>query len=374
MSSNSKYVLYSKIIYIKEFKLITEVMCNVVPEATWRFIAPNPDKPTDFAGLEIATPNKNSVMYVRIMIDLHNIDCNYYCKYPTWDIEVDLSSLNKLLKMNHENDVLIIYQVEKDKRNLTLETTVSKYSKRFNNLKLMDPSRKKKKTISTDFTFEAVMPAKLFTSTCKHLGSLAPFLEIKCTSKSIRFTCKGDTTDNSYILKPSDEINGVKIYVNENLEGKEDEINIFQGLFDLSNLNLFSKFCNLNEKVKLRMKNDFPLIIEYNFAASSGKATIVLTPVNEDNIANCDYDYSEDEEDVKEMDGKCQNMITDSDIDSDIEYDSDIKNKKKKTKKISKKDIKKDKDKNKKKKKTNDSDSDSNSDFSDLDLDSDDSD
>ncbi len=325
LANKDKYIVYSKIIYIKDFKVISEVMCNVIHEATFRFIAPNPNNPTEFAGLEIATSNVNNAMYVKITLNLQNNDCSYYCKHPIWDIGVDLVELNKLLKMNGEHDSLVIFQEEKDKKNLTLESTASKHEKGFSRLKLVDPNRKKRKPLSPDFTFQVTLRSKFFTSFCKNLSNLASYVEIKCTSNTISFTCKGDTSDNGKILKSSEEKDGVKIYLNEELKNKPNENHIYQGIFDLSNLALFTKFSSLNSNVNLFLKNDSLLIIEYVFAAQSGKAVIAFIPINEDNIGNCNCNYSEDEDDdVKEITDKLQHVNTAKDDKDDDDDDDDI--------------------------------------------------
>jgi hypothetical protein len=155
----------------------------------------------------------------------------------------------------------------------------------------MDLDQPQKKTAKIDFDIRITMQSNEFHKLCREMNNIAEYVEIKCTSKNIIFTCKGDCAERSTIYKS--EEGGLNI----SSENKKSQ-NIVQGIYELKNIVLFSKCANLCNDIKIFMKNDFALTIIYTIA-TLGTITIALSPVKEENIKNISYSYSDDEDDIQ---------------------------------------------------------------------------
>lgn len=281
-----KNILYLKTLYVSPFKTLTEVLSGVLTETTWIFTSQTSDK-DKFCGLEIATADASKSIFIRVKLSGADFT-EYYCKYEKFELGISLNNLYKLLKSVDKDDILSMYVEEMDKQNLIMEIDNNdKKCKSYYKLKLMDLDQKYKKQTSTDFDIKITMPGNDFHKLCREMSNIAEYVEIKCTTKNIIFTCKGDCAERSTIFKS--EEGGLNI-TNENKKNK----NIVQGVFELKNIVLFSKCTNLCTVIEIYMKNDFPLTIVYS-VATLGTITIALTPVKEDNIKSISHDYSDEE-------------------------------------------------------------------------------
>jgi hypothetical protein len=142
----------------------------------------------------------------------------------------------------------------------------------------------------------------------REMNNIAEYVEMKCTSKNIIFTCKGDCAERSTIYKS--EEGGLNIS-NENKKNQ----NIVQGIYEIKNIVLFTKCASLCNDLEIYMKNDFPLTIIYTIA-TLGTITIALSPVKEENIKNISYSYSDDEDDVNVI-GNAVNKVNFNDSDDE---------------------------------------------------------
>lgn len=288
----SKKILFLKTAYVIPFKTLTEVLSNVLTETTWVFTAPDPKDPEKFVGLEIATADTTRTIFIKVKLEAKEFHLTppYYCKYPRFELGICLQNLYKLLKSVDKDDTMCMYVEENDKQSLIIEIeNEDKKSKTFYKLKLLDLNQQTKKTAKIPFDIKITMPSGEFHKLCREMNNIAEYVDIKCTSKNIIFTCKGDCAERSTIYKS--EEGGLNIS-NENKKSH----NIVQGVYELKNIVLFTKCANLCNDISIYMKNDFALTIIYTIA-TLGTITIALSPMKEENIRNISYNYSDDEED-----------------------------------------------------------------------------
>jgi len=199
-----------------------------------------------------------------------------------------------------------MYVEENDRAHLIMEIeNQDKKSKTFYKLKLMDLDQQQKKTSKIDFDVKITMPSGEFHKLCREMNNIAEYVEIKCTSKNIIFTCKGDCAERSTIYKS--EEGGLNI----NNENKKNQ-NIVQGIYELKNIVLFTKCATLCNDIQIYMKNDFALTIIYTIA-TLGTITIALSPIKEENIKNISYSYSDDEDDIDVIGNTKQSIKYDDD-------------------------------------------------------------
>jgi proliferating cell nuclear antigen len=290
MLNTKNKILHYKTLYTMPFKIMIEVLSNVLTETTWIFTAPDKNEPDKFVGLEIATADTSRTIFIKIRLQFEE-NC-YFCKYNKIEIGVSLSNLYKLIKSVDKDDSLSMYIEENDRQNLIMEIeNQNKKVKHFYKLKLMDLEPIHKKPSKVDFDVKITMSSAEFHKLCREMSNIAEYLEIKCTSKNITFTCKGDCAQRTTVYKS--EEGGLNI----SSESKKTQ-SIVQGIFELKNIVLFTKCANLCPDIQIYMKNDFALTIVYTIA-TLGTITIALSPIKEDNIKNVSYSYSDDEEDVE---------------------------------------------------------------------------
>jgi proliferating cell nuclear antigen PCNA len=296
---NSKKILHLKTPYVIPFKTLTEVLSNVLTETTWVFTESK--DPNKFSGLEIATADTTRTIYIKVKLDAKEFE-PFHCKYERLELGISLQNLYKLLKSVDKEDTLTMYVEENDRQNLIMEIeNHDKKSKTFYKLKLMDLDQSQHKSAKVDFDIRITMPSNEFHKLCREMNNIAEYVEIKCTSKNIIFTCKGDCAERSTIYKS--EEGGLNIS-NENKKSQ----NIVQGIYELKNIVLFSKCANLCNDIQIFMKNDFALTIIYTIA-TLGTITIALSPVKEENIKNISYSYSDDEDELELIDDN-NNLLT----------------------------------------------------------------
>ncbi len=304
-TNTNKRILFLKTGYVIPLKTLTEVLSNVLTETTWVFTAPDPKDPEKFAGLEIATADTSRTIFIRVQLAAKEFE-PYFCKYDKLELGVSLINLYKLLKSVDKDDTMSLYVEENDRQNLIIEIeNQEKKSKTFYKLKLMDLDQQPKKTAKIEYDIKITMPSTEFHKLCREMNNIAEYVDIKCTSKNIIFTCKGDCAERSTIFKS--EEGGLNIS-NENKKNH----NIIQGIYELKNIVLFTKCANLCNDIEIYMKNDFALTIIYTIA-TLGTIKIALSPVKEENIKNISYSYSDDEDEL-EIIGGGMNVLKDKDI------------------------------------------------------------
>ena len=244
MNSTSKKILFLKTAYVIPFKTLTEVLSNVLTETTWVFTAPDPKNPDKFVGLEIATADTTRTIYIKVRLDAKEFQ-PYFCKYERFELGICLQNLYKLLKSVDKDDTMSLYVEENDKQSLIIEIeNEDKKSKTFYKLKLLDLNQPSKKTAKIEFDIKITMPSGEFHKLCREMNNIAEYVDIKCTSKNIIFTCKGDCAERSTIYKS--EEGGLNIS-NENKKTH----NIVQGVYELKNIVLFTKCANLCNDISI---------------------------------------------------------------------------------------------------------------------------
>jgi hypothetical protein len=173
----------------------------------------------------------------------------------------------------------------------------------------MDLDHQPKKSTKVEFDVKITMPSNEFHKLFREMNNIAEYVEIKCTSKNIIFTCKGDCAERSTIYKS--EEGGLNIS-NENKKIQ----NIVQGIYEIKNIVLFTKCASLCNDLEIYMKNDFALTIVYTIA-TLGTITIALSPIKEENIKNISYSYSDDEDEINVISNNVNKIKFDDDDEED---------------------------------------------------------
>lgn len=241
-------------------------------------------------GMRIMTVDTTKTILINLRLDASQFSV-FECKQSKLELGVNLAMLNKLIRSMDKDDTLTLY-VEDDNRQylgLQIDNNEKKYKTNFK-LKLMDLDNHVLTVPATAFDAAITMSSNEFHKLCREMSHIAEYIEIKCTSKSLCFTCKGDCAERSTTYYVDDQ--GVSIRHSDTSTSKPTKQQIIQGIYELKNLVLFTKCSNLCNDIQIFMKNNYPLVIKYT-VATLGRVLLCLTPISDPYEKN---NYSDNEE------------------------------------------------------------------------------
>ena len=229
-------------------------------------------KTAPFSGMRILTVSPEKTVLICLKLHAHKF-IEFVCKPKTYEIGVNLVTLNRMLKSTDKEDELEMYVDNDDKQSLVLSVNNSEIRRSTEfKLKLMDidPSDIKLPPVEPDVM--VTMDAGEFHKLCKDMAQIGQFLEIKCTNNTLIFTCDGNNSSRETKYTANED--GVKIvFVNPNKQL------IIQGVYELKHLNLFSKCASLSNDIQLLMKvHKYPLCITYT-VATLGDFIACISPI-----------------------------------------------------------------------------------------------
>lgn len=297
------------------FKVLFEVLKDMLTETNIEFIASSQSKKTDTENdedddqddkknkkkdkdcmkINAIDPSKT----VLINLKLEGAKFNkFICKKNKLLLGVNLGCFYKLIKSMGKNDILTL-GVDHDSKNylnIKIESPDEKKESEFD-MKLLDLDEEKMAIPEIKFDAVITMDSQEFNKLCREMNNIAEYVEIKCLTDKIIFTCKGDIASRTTTYRVStkttedgeedDDNNLVSIYHASSIPGGNAP-QIVQGIFELKNLVLFSKCASLCNDIEVYMKNNFPLVIKYT-VATLGRILLCLTPIKEGETKNANY-------------------------------------------------------------------------------------
>jgi proliferating cell nuclear antigen PCNA len=151
---------------------------------------------------------------------------------------------------------------------IVLESNEKREKKTFK-LNLMDIEDESYEITPITFPYSISLPSQDFHKYCKDMASTTDKIEIKATSNRLYFSGKGEIGNVEFeIAETSGGLSIVSSSPNTN--------EIVQGLFELKFLLIFAKCTNLSNFVTLFLKNDYPVIVNYQIAGL-GETKLVLS-------------------------------------------------------------------------------------------------
>jgi len=210
----------------------------------------------------------------------------YYVRYPSFNVGLDLSELHKFLKCVDKDSIMTI-SVDKDdeqKIEFHLQNQIKGIDLHYKQ-KLMDIDDSTERIPrETHFEMYVIMDTQDFKKICSDMSQFSEHIEIICTSKEITFRCLGDQTELVKTFK-NGENGGVKIMCLKN----DKKPVIVQAIYNIKHLLTFGKCVNLCNEMQLYLKNNWPLFIKYTIG-NLGKMLVGLAPYDEKSIKrNSEY-------------------------------------------------------------------------------------
>ncbi len=242
-------------------------------------------------GIKVLTVNTTKTVLIYLKLDINEFSI-FKCKQKL-ELGINLLVLYKLLKSVDKGDSLTLYFDDENKQNLGITSySAEKQSTAEYKLKLMDlDSQELKIPTVLKYDRHILIPANEFHKMCRDVSNLAEHLEIKCTTNSIIFKCKGDNAEMEKTFKQDDEKTNINI---SQVTTSQDAI--LQGVYELKDLTLFNKCNNFCTDVEIIMKNNHPLILKY-MIGSFGKAMIAVSPMELENTIYSDENNKTDSDD-----------------------------------------------------------------------------
>lgn len=182
-------------------------------------------------------------------------------------IGVNILYLFKLLKNISNNDILTlsIDQENTGYLEIIIENTEKNILSKYN-LSLIELNEEILTPKEIEYNDIININTTYFLKLIKEMNQYSKILEIKSYNKEIIFSCKGDYTSQETILSEK----------SESLNFLKTSSDIYQSYFKIKNLLSFGKFSNLCNIVKLNLRNEYPLLLEYQ-VGNLGKINIYLS-------------------------------------------------------------------------------------------------
>lgn len=277
------YIIELKTSQVTAIKIVIDAINSLLSDANFVFYPyyindssnnSNLDSTKDkknIGGIVIKEINKTGKILVYMRLDADKFDVYKY-KYSKEKLTlgIDINNLLKCLKCMTHFDTMswLVDEDDINKLIIVLESNEKREKKTFK-LNLMDIEDDAYEITPIEFPYYITLPSQDFHKYCKDMSSTTDKIEIKATSNRLYFSGKGEIGNIEFEIG---ETNGGLSIVSAVINNTE----IVQGLFELKFLLIFAKCTNLSNYVTLYLKNDYPIIVNYQIAGL-GETKLVLS-------------------------------------------------------------------------------------------------
>ena len=249
-----EYCFFLKTVQSSVFRTLIDAMKEIVADTNVVF---------DTRGILVKAidESQHAMLHLRLNADKFE---EYICS-GTFVCGVALINLHKLLKTMGTTDVLMIYQRRGEQNTLCIRIENSKKAKTATyKLFLLDLQIARITSKAPEFKHAISIESSEFHKIIREMKDISSHMEIQCLSSTIKFlSVKGSFAEAAVHLSV------------EKVDSGDNETHLVQGVFDLRYLSMFTKCTPLSKKVNLYMKNDYPLIIQYD-VSNMGIIQLVL--------------------------------------------------------------------------------------------------
>jgi len=300
-----------KSVYCSEWKTLFDILKDVANDFPLEFVKPNEKEKVE-GGIRIMALDSHLSALVFVKLDISGF-LDFDIEQTISNIDIEVGQLHKFLKtIDNVGTVLTIEILKEDRQNILFQAenkekgTLSQFK-----LKIMDNENEKTPQIpdQKDHDFLVIMNTSEFHKICREFVGFDENIEIQCTKNTIIFSCK--SSSSAFVKNFSNGINGTTIRIGNK---RSDDL-IYEGIFQLKQLNIFTKCANLSDDVKLYFKNNRPLFMQYK-VSDHGSMLVAITHVQKDKIMNAESDKNKNFFGNEDSD---EEQKTDSDDNSDNE-------------------------------------------------------
>ena len=217
-------------------------------------------------GIKICTMESSMVILVHLKLEATKFEY-FYCDGEKL-LGINMLNLNKIIKTINNNDTLTLFMAVNECNHLGIKIENNeKNTLRMAKLNLLDLENSNMEIPPVSFNSVITLPSSDFQKICRDLHNLSEFVELKNINEKLVFSCKGDFCTQEIVINDSEQMSVEQTTQNE----------IYQGVFNLKYLVMFTKCTNLSNVIELYLKNDYPLIIQYS-VGSLGVIKLCLAP------------------------------------------------------------------------------------------------
>lgn len=218
-------------------------------------------------GIKCTAMDASHTVLVHLKLNADKFDF-FHCEKKL-TVGIAMSNFYKFIKTMNNNDILTLYIKKNDVNVLGIKMENSDKNSVIDfSLNLMDLNDETLEISPVEFDSILTLPSNDFQKYCRDFSGFSHTLEIQNIGDELIFKCNGDIGSSTQIIKPN---NSSGLSFNKNTD------NIIQGNFALKHLVLFTKCTGLCSTIKMFLKNDYPLIIEYSIA-NLGTIKLCLAP------------------------------------------------------------------------------------------------
>jgi len=274
--SNPDYCIEITTVQSSPFKILIDALKDLLTDIT---IEINPEC------IKIVTMDNSHVILVHLKLEASKFE-QFYCE-GTKIMGINMLNFHKIIKTVSNNDTLTLFMDRNDINHLGVRianngnNSCSSYK-----INLLDLEHTPLQIPPADFTSVITLPSTDLQKLCRDMDNIADCVEIKNIDNQLVLSCTGDFCSQETVIHDtqcqeddaapsgSKGTNKVAGIVNNNEE-------IFQGVYSLKYLVLFTKCTNLSKTVEIYLKNNYPLIVRYT-VASLGDIKLCVSPLTTD--------------------------------------------------------------------------------------------
>ena len=258
MDPNSDLLFRIRTVKAAPFRTLIEAIKDILTDANIEF---------DSKGLKIMAMDGTHTILVHLRLQADRFD-EYYCPQK-FILGVNMINFFKLVKTMSNNESIVLYMKKSDTTKLGIDIlNGEKQMTTHFALNLIELDIKPISIPPVQFSSVFTMPSVDFQKIIRDMHTLGEIVEIQSASQELAFRCKGDYAEQETVFSFGQ--NGLTQQT-----GKAGEI--VQGNFHLKHLVLFTKCTSLCSDITLHLKNDYPIIVEYN-VAGLGEIKLALAP------------------------------------------------------------------------------------------------
>lgn len=253
----SDYLFRIRTVKAAPFRTLVEAIKDILTDANLEI---------DSNGLKIMAMDGTHSILVHLRLRADRFD-EYHCPQKHV-LSINMISFFKLVKTISNNESIVLYMKKSDTTKLGIEIlNGEKQMVTHFSLNLIELDVRPIEIPPVEFASILTMPSTDFQKIIRDMHTLGDVVEIQTASQELVFRCKGDYAEQETIFSIGQ--NG--------LAQSKTSKGIVQGNFFLKHLVLFTKCTSLCSDISLYLKNDYPLIVEYN-VAGLGEIKLALAP------------------------------------------------------------------------------------------------
>jgi proliferating cell nuclear antigen len=197
---------------------------------------------------------------------------------------IALLHLHRLLKTMGSTDILMMYMRRAARELLEIRIENNKKSKTAHyRLYLLDLKKPRIEAQTPEFNQAISIDSGEFNKIIREMKDISSSIDIRCHATTLRFSSvRGSFADADVYLGVSTDTGEAEAVAGAGVPDDDDGAapagsggEIVQGIFDLKYLSTFTKCTPLSKKVLMYLRNDYPLIVQYD-VSNLGQISLLL--------------------------------------------------------------------------------------------------